>query len=211
MMDTPISSMPVIDFWFEFGSNYSYLSVMRIEQDAARAGVRVRWQPFLLGPIFQALGWETSPFVLQKAKGDYVWIDMERQCHKYGLPWKKPSNFPRSAILPLRVSVLGAEQNWMAEYCRRIMQINFAHDRDIDNKEVVAAVLNDMGLPATEIIAQALSDDNKLKLRRQTEIAMSKGIFGAPTFFVGEHMYWGNDRLDDALAHARDLLIYPDA
>lgn len=210
-MDIPISSMPVIDFWFEFGSNYSYLSVMRIEQDAARAGVRVRWQPFLLGPIFQALGWQTSPFVLQKAKGDYVWLDMDRQCRKYGLPWKKPSNFPRPAILPLRVAVLSAEQNWMAEYCRRIMQMNFAHDRDIDNKEVVAAVLNDMDLPATEIIAQALSDDNKLKLRRQTELAMSKGIFGAPTFFVGEQMYWGNDRLDDALAHARDLLIYPDA
>ncbi|BBB64466.1 2-hydroxychromene-2-carboxylate isomerase [Undibacterium sp. YM2] len=210
-MDIPISSMPVIDFWFEFGSNYSYLSVMRIEQDAARAGVRVRWQPFLLGPIFQALGWQTSPFVLQKAKGDYVWLDMDRQCRKYGLPWKKPGNFPRPAILPLRVAVLGAEQNWMAEYCRRIMQMNFAHDRDIDNKEVVAAVLNDMDLPATEIIAQALGDDNKLKLRKQTELAMSKGIFGAPTFFVGEQMYWGNDRLDDALAHARDLLIYPDA
>ncbi len=210
-MDIPISSMPVIDFWFEFGSNYSYLSVMRIEQVAARAGVRVRWQPFLLGPIFQALGWQTSPFVLQKAKGDYVWLDMERQCRKYGLPWKKPGNFPRPAILPLRVAVLGAEQNWMAEYCRRIMQMNFAHDRDIDNKEMVAAVLNDMDLPATEIIAQALSDDNKLKLRKQTELAMSKGIFGAPTFFVGGQMYWGNDRLDDALAHARDLLIYPDA
>ncbi|MFZ6731023.1 2-hydroxychromene-2-carboxylate isomerase [Undibacterium sp. Ji42W] len=210
-MDTPISSMPVIDFWFEFGSNYSYLSVMRMEQEAARAGVRVRWQPFLLGPIFQALGWETSPFVLQKAKGDYVWLDMERQCHKYGLPWKKPDNFPRPAILPLRVAVLGAEQSWMAEYCRRIMQMNFVHDKDIDNKEMVAAALNDMGLPATEIITQALGDDNKLKLRRQTGLAMSKGIFGAPTFFVGEQMYWGNDRLDDALAHARDLLIYPDA
>ena len=210
-MDTPVTTMPVIDFWFEFGSNYSYLSVMRIEQDAARAGVRVRWQPFLLGPIFQAFGWSTSPFVLQKAKGDYVWLDMERQCRKYGLPWKKPDNFPRSAILPLRVAVLGAEQSWIAEYCRRMMQMNFAHDRDIDNKEVVAAVLNDTGLPATEIIAQALIDENKLKLRRQTELAMSKGIFGAPTFFVGEQMYWGNDRLDDALAHARDLLIYPDA
>lgn len=204
-MDTPITTMPVIDFWFEFGSNYSYLSVMRIEQDAARAGVRVRWQPFLLGPIFQTLGWSTSPFVLQKAKGDYVWLDMERQCRKYELPWKKPDSFPRSAILPLRVAVLAAEQSWMAEYCRRIMQMNFAHDRDIDNREVVTAVLDDMGLPAADIIAQALSDENKLKLRKQTELAMSKGIFGAPTFFVGEQMFWGNDRLDDALHFCNNL------
>ncbi len=210
-MDIPVTTMPVIDFWFEFGSNYSYLSVMRIEQDAAKAGVRVRWQPFLLGPIFKSLGWETSPFVLQKAKGDYVWLDMERQCRKYGLPWKKPGNFPRSAILPLRVAILAAEQSWMPEYCRRIMQTNFAQDRDIDNTEAVTAVLKDMGLLASEIITQAVSDENKLRLRKQTEMAMSKGIFGAPTFFVGTQMYWGNDRLDDALAHARDLLIYPDA
>jgi len=210
-MDTPITTMPVIDFWFEFGSNYSYLSVMRIEQDAARAGVRIRWQPFLLGPIFQAFGWNTSPFVLQKAKGDYVWLDMERQCRKYGLPWKKPGNFPRSAILPLRVAVLAAEQSWMAEYCRRMMQMNFSYDRDIDNKEVVTAVLNDMGLAAADIIEQALCEENKLKLRRQTELAMSKGIFGAPTFFIGEHMFWGNDRLDDALAYCHELLVYPDA
>ncbi len=105
-MDISITPMPIIDFWFEFGSNYSYLSVMRIEQEAARHGVRIRWQPFLLGPIFKSYGWSTSPFVLQEQKGRYVWQDMERECRKYSLPWKKPGNFPRSAILPLRVAVL---------------------------------------------------------------------------------------------------------
>lgn len=72
-MDTPIAPLPVIDFWFEFGSNYSYLSVMRIEQEAANLGVKVRWHPFLLGPVFKSFGWATSPFVLQKEKGNYVW------------------------------------------------------------------------------------------------------------------------------------------
>ena len=76
---------PEIEFWFEFGSNYSYLSVMRIEDAARRRGVRIVWKPFLLGPIFRALGMETSPFVLQKEKGAYVWQDMVRQCRKYGL------------------------------------------------------------------------------------------------------------------------------
>ena len=68
----PSEQSPEIEFWFEFGSNYSYLSVMRIEDEARRRGVRIAWKPFLLGPIFRALGFENSPFVLQKEKGAYV-------------------------------------------------------------------------------------------------------------------------------------------
>ena len=200
---TANSKLPTLDFWFEFGSNYSYLSVMRIEQEAARLGVAVRWQPFLLGPIFQSLGWNSSPFVLQKAKGDYVWRDMQRQCDKYGLAWKQPSRFPRSAILPLRVAVLGMDQPWMARYCQRMMCLNFALDQDIDSSEAVAAVLTELDLPAQAILEQAVSAENKLRLRTQTESAQTKGIFGAPTFFVGDEMFWGNDRLDDALALCR--------
>lgn len=192
-----------LDFWFEFGSNYSYLSVMRIEQEAARLGVQVRWQPFLLGPIFRSFGWETSPFVLQKAKGEYVWKDMIRECQKYGLPWTRPSTFPRTALLPLRVALIGAEQPWMGEYCRRIMQLNFAADREIDSVGVVSGVLGELDLPARQFIEQAQSDANKLRLRTQTETARAKGIFGAPTFFVGEEMFWGNDRLEDALSCCR--------
>lgn len=194
---------PTLDFWFDFGSNYSYLSTMRIEEAAAAHGVALRWQPFLLGPVFRALGWETSPFVLQKEKGDYAWKDMVRQCRKYGLPWRRPSNFPRAAVLPLRIALAGAGQPWIGEFCRRTMQLNFAEDRDIDAPETMAALLADMGLPAHRVIDEALSDANKLRLRRQTETAMEKGIFGAPTFFVGDEMFWGNDRLDDALAFAR--------
>lgn len=194
---------PTLDFWFDFGSNYSYLSAMRIEQAAAAHGVALRWQPFLLGPVFRALGWETSPFVLQKEKGDYVWKDMVRQCRKYGLPWRRPSNFPRAAVLPLRIALAGAGQPWIGEFCRRTMRLNFAEDRDIDAPETMAALLADMGLPAHRVIDEALADANKLRLRRQTETAMEKGIFGAPTFFVGDEMFWGNDRLDDALAFAR--------
>lgn len=194
---------PTLDFWFDFGSNYSYLSAMRIEEAAAAHGVALRWQPFLLGPVFRALGWETSPFVLQKEKGDYVWKDMVRQCRKYGLPWQRPSNFPRAAVLPLRIALAGAGQPWIGEFCRRTMRLNFAEDRDIDAPETMARLLAEMDLPAHRVIDEALSDANKLRLRRQTETAMEKGIFGAPTFFVGEEMFWGNDRLDDALAFAR--------
>jgi len=191
-----------IEFWFEFGSNYSYLSVMRIEDSAARRGVSVKWKPFLLGPIFKSFGWDSSPFVMQKEKGEYVWQDMSRQCSKHGLPWTRPSTFPRIALLPMRVALLGAEQPWMADYCRMTMMLNFAEDQDINAPEQVAGVLSELGLPAAKIIAEAQGEPNKLLLRQQTETARARGIFGAPTFFVGKEMFWGNDRLDDALTLA---------
>jgi len=193
---------PEIEFWFEFGSNYSYLSVMRIEDTAARRGVTVKWKPFLLGPIFKSLGWESSPFVLQKEKGEYVWQDMARLCHKYGLPWTRPTTFPRLALLPMRVALLGAEQPWMADYCRMTMMLNFAEDQDINAPEQVAGILTELGLPAGRIIDEAQGEANKLLLRQQTETARARSIFGAPTFFVRGEMYWGNDRLDDALSAA---------
>jgi 2-hydroxychromene-2-carboxylate isomerase len=193
---------PLIEFWFEFASNYSYLSVMRIEREAARHQVSVQWRPFLLGPIFQSFGWSTSPFVLQPWKTEYVWQDMVRQCRKYGLAWQRPSTFPRATLLPARVALLGTGQPWMAEFCRQIMQLNFGSDRDISSAACVSEVLAQLELPADQIIAEAQAEPNKLRLRAQTELARAKGIFGAPTFFVGEEMFWGNDRLDDALALA---------
>lgn len=137
--------------------------------------------------------------MLQKEKGAYTWQDMARQCAKYCLPWMRPTNFPRSALLPMRVALLGAEQAWIAEYSKRIMLANFAEDREIDSPEVVGKVLADLGLPAARLIAEARSDDTKLRLRAQTEAARLSGVFGAPAFFVGADMFWGDDRLDDAM------------
>ncbi len=201
MTDSP-SGQPEIEFWFDFGSNYSYLSVMRIEAAAQGAGVRIAWKPFLLGPIFKAMGWETSPLLQHKAKADYMWQDMIRQCRKYDLPWTKPTTFPRVGVLPLRVALVGVEQPWIGAFCREIMRLNFAHDRDINTPEAVGEVLAALGLPSADILDAAVAEPNKLRLRTQTEEAAGRGIFGAPTFFVRGEMFWGNDRLDDALAFA---------
>ncbi len=198
----PSRSTPSIEFWFEFGSNYSYLSVMRIEDEARTYGVRIIWKPFLLGPIFRALGMENSPFVLQKEKGAYVWQDMARLCRKYGLQWTKPTVFPRSGVLPARIALLGAEETWMGAFCRNVMERNFAHDWDINESDSMAEVLTGLRLPAVELLARAHSEPVKMLLREQTERARARGIFGAPTFFVGDEMFWGNDRLDDALTFA---------
>jgi 2-hydroxychromene-2-carboxylate isomerase len=193
-----------IEFWFEFGSNYSYLSVMRIEDAARRCGVRIVWKPFLLGPIFRALGMETSPFILQKEKGAYVWQDMVRQCRKYGLRWMQPSMFPRLGVLPSRVAVLGVEEPWIGAFCCQVMELNFALDEDINQPDRLAQILTRLDLPASEILSRAQAEPTKARLRQQTDQARVKGIFGAPTFFVGTEMFWGNDRLDDALLFASD-------
>jgi 2-hydroxychromene-2-carboxylate isomerase len=204
MTDLTVTSKPPpeIEFWFEFGSNYSYLSVMRIEDAARRCGVRIVWKPFLLGPIFRALGMETSPFVLQKEKGAYVWQDMVRQCRKYGLRWVRPSTFPRLGVLPLRVALLGAEQPWIGAFCRQVMELNFVLDQDINQPDRLAPILTELGLAAADILNEAQAEPIKSRLREQTEAARARGIFGAPTFFVGTVMFWGNDRLDDALLFA---------
>ncbi|WP_151632587.1 2-hydroxychromene-2-carboxylate isomerase [Noviherbaspirillum aerium] len=197
---------PSIEFWFEFGSNYSYLSVMRIEALARNAGVDIAWRPFLLGPIFRDFGWSSSPFVLQEEKGRYVWRDMARQAAKHGLPFNKPSRFPRSAVLPLRVALLGTQQEWLPAFCRAVMRQNWVDDMEIDSVASVRLALQPLVGDPDGIIHDAQGEDNKLALRRQTEQARRRGIFGAPTFFVGEEMFWGDDRLDDAIACAQGKL-----
>jgi 2-hydroxychromene-2-carboxylate isomerase len=209
---TEISRQPAeIEFWFEFASNYSYLSVMRIEEAARRHGVRIAWKPFLLGPIFRALGFETSPFLLQKEKGAHMWRDMVRQCRKYGLRWTQPTGFPRLSVLPARVALLGADEPWIGAFCRQVMELNFVRDEDINKAERLAPILTELGLPAAEILEQAQTDSVKARLRGQTDEARRRSIFGAPTFFVGTEMFWGNDRLDDALLLAAEQTGEPAA
>jgi 2-hydroxychromene-2-carboxylate isomerase len=203
-MDAPAPARS-IELWFDFASPYSYLSVMRIEAAAARCAVPVVWQPFLLGPIFQAAGWSDSPFVLLPAKGRHMWIDLARQCRKRGLPWQQPQQFPKRCVLATRVALLGRAAPWMGEFCRAAMQANFVHDLDLDAPEVIAALLAQLGLPGGVLITAACSEEQRLHLRAQNAQAVAKGIFGAPSLFVGAEMYWGDDRLDDALRAAAGL------
>ena len=194
---------PNIEFWFEFGSSYSYLSVMRIDGLARASGLRIVWRPFLLGPIFRSFGWSTSPFLLQKEKGAYMWTDMERQCRKFGLPWRRPTEFPRLSVLPARLALLGVDQPWLLPFAQQVMLANFAHDQDITSESVVRDVLERLALPADELLRAAQVDSNKARLRTATEEAQRRGVFGAPTFFVGEEIFWGNDRLEDAVGCAQ--------
>lgn len=198
----PHSERPRLEFWFEFGSCYSYLATMRIDELAIRAGIEVAWKPFLLGPIFREFGWDSSPFVLQPAKGTYMWRDMEREALKFGLPFKKPSVFPRVAVLPMRVAAFASDMPWMGRFCKNVMQQNWVDDIDINDERNVQCALTGLVSEPDAVIAAALDDANKLRLRNNTEEARARGIFGAPTFLFKNEMFWGNDRLEDALAFA---------
>jgi 2-hydroxychromene-2-carboxylate isomerase len=198
--------MNIIEFWFDFGSNYSYLSMMRVRRAAAAANLRVELKPFMLGPIFESLGWHTSPFVLQTLKGNYVWRDMCRQCVKYGLRWQRPSLFPRNALLAARIALQGEGTAWLEDFCEQVMLANFADDREVGDEAVLAGILSGLGADSAEIIAAAKTDACKAALRARTADAQARGIFGAPMFFVGDEMFWGNDRLEDAIAYAKTMV-----
>lgn len=191
--------MATVDFWFEFGSTYSYPAAMRVEETARRRGVALRWRPFLLGPIFKAQGWNDSPFNVYPAKGRYMWRDLERVCAAQGLPLRRPSRFPRNGLLAARVAVLAEDEPWLPAFVRSVYAANFADDRDIADPAVVAALLTGVGQPAGSRLAEASSDAAKARLRARTDEAAALGIFGAPSFVVDGELFWGNDRLDAAL------------
>ena len=190
--------MPSIDFWFEFASTYSYPAAMRVETLAHKAGVAIEWKPFLLGPIFKSQGWSDSPFNVYPAKGRYMWRDLERICAEQGLPLRRPSQFPRNGLTAARVACLCAGEPWIGEFVRAVYTANFAEDRDISQPEVLKAILRSIARPDS-IIEKASGEEAKAKLRANTDEAARIGIFGAPTCMRGEEMFWGNDRLEQAL------------
>lgn len=198
--------MPTLTFWCEFASTYSYLSAMRVEDASARAGVALVWRPFLLGPIFQAQGWATSPFNLYEAKGRNMWRDLARKAAQRGLPpVVRPEPFPQNSLLAARVATLGAGAPWGPAFTRAVFTAQFARGADISDPALIAALLDELGQSGAELVAQARGDQTvKDALRRATEAAQDAGLYGAPSFTTEDgELFWGDDRLEDALAWAR--------
>ncbi len=198
-MTAPPAMTPTVEFWFDFASTYSYPAAMRIDRLADATGISVAWRPFLLGPIFAAQGWTDSPFNIYPTKGRYMWRDLERICAKANIPLRHPSRFPRNALLAARVANHSASAAWVPAFCRSVFQANFAEDREIADPEIVCDRLDRLGLSRAALIAEAKSDAGKASLRTTVEQALALGLFGAPSFVVAGEMFWGNDRLQDAL------------
>src|SRR5688572_11522254 len=178
-----------IELWFEFASTYSYLGVAR----AGQLSIPLRYKAFLLGPVFAAQGMQDSPFNLFPVKGQYMWRDMERLCAEAGLPFKKPSQFPRGSLLAARIALANEGKPWVGDFARRVYRANFAEDREIGSPEVIGEILVDLKLDPLSLRAHAETPEVKQALRERTEQAIALGIFGAPTWRVGEELFWGSD------------------
>jgi len=192
-----------IDFFYEFASTYSYLSAMRIDDVALDYDIEVNWRPFLLGPIFKAQGWETSPFNVYPDKGRYMVRDLERLAEAQGLPkFKMPKTFPAHSILPSRVA-LCFKGEMRAAFTRAVYDAEFAHGADVADTKVIEKILKLLGEDPAKIFEKVNSQPIKDALRAETEAAQKLKLFGAPAFVTEDgEMFWGNDRLEMALEWA---------
>lgn len=191
-----------LEFWFEFASTYSYPAAMRIEEACASQGVPLVWRPFLLGPVFASQGLKDSPFNIYPIKGAYMWRDLERLCEAQGIDFKRPTDFPRGSLLAARVACAFDDAPWVGAFIRKVYHANFASDLDVSQPQVIVELLTDLGQDARAVIDAAQAPANKDVLKALTKDAADRGVFGAPTMTVGEELFWGNDRLDAAIAWA---------
>ncbi len=170
----PAQTRRQIEFWYDFASTYSYLSAMRIEAVAGVAGFGIVWKPFLLGPIFQAQGWNTSPFNLYPAKGRYMIRDMERLSAERGLIFHSPTPFPQNGLTAARIAILGVEAGWIAAFSRAVFVAQFGRGRQIADGAFLAEILDGLGLDSARLIAQAGDVANKQRLRQQSADAQAR-------------------------------------
>ena len=198
-----------LEFWYDFASTYSYLSAMRIEGLAQAVGVRVVHRPFLLGPIFKAQGWSTSPFNVSPAKGRYMIRDMERLAGERGLVFHMPVPFPQNSLNAARMGLVAEEEGWCAAFACRLFGLEFQDGADISAPETLQKAVSSataqagLSLDFARVFARSQSEDIKARLRQQTEAAMAAQIFGAPTFRTADgEVFWGDDRLEHALSWA---------
>ena len=199
--------MAQLDFWYDFASTYSYLAASRCETLAEVAGVKLRWRPFLLGPIFAAQGWTTSPFNLFPAKGRNMWRDMERLCAARGLPLQQPNPFPQNSLLAARLAI-AVPDDVRPDFSLAVFRAEFGEGRSLSDEGVLSACLASLGLPAAEFLQKAKSDSVRALLREETDTAQKRGLFGAPTFVTQDgEIFWGDDRLEQALEWAKGVAI----
>ena len=185
-----------IEFWFDVGSPAAYLAWTQLPQIAQQAGAAIAYRSFLLGGVFQATG-NRSPMEVP-AKGKYMQGDLERFARRYGVPFRHNPHFPINTLTLMR-GALGLqmrEPQKMRPYVDAVFRAIWVDAQDMNDPATVGAVLQQAGFDPKQLLALAADAEVKDKLKSETQQAVARGVFGAPTFFVGNEMYWGQDRLD---------------
>lgn len=188
-----------IEFFWDAASPYTYLASTQIESVAADCGAELIWRPFLLGAVFQATGNQTPANI--PAKGKHLSRDLRNWASYYGVPFRFPENFPVNSMQAQRAGVAAGDQARGALFARNVMYAHWAEGRDIGDPQVLANVITDTGLDSGEIATRVQEQSIKDRLKANTDEAVERGAFGAPTLFVGDTMFWGNDRLELLRAH----------
>lgn len=195
--------MKEIEFWFSIGSTYTYLSVIRLKEVEEKFGVKFSWQPFSVRKIM--LEMDNVPFPPTKqVKADYMWRDIERRAYSYGFEAKVPAPYPLKKFdFANSVAVLGAQEGWCAEYVSATYRRWFVDGLEPGSEPNVSESLREIGLKPGNVLKLAADDKIQKAYLKQTEQAQSKNIFGSPSFIVDDELFWGDDRLEDAVNWAQ--------
>lgn len=193
--------MPSMEVWIEYSSTYSYLTVARIGRLAAQHRVTLDWQPFFLPPVREhhGLGF---PFPEASAKTAYMWRDLERRADQLGIAYQRPSAYPVNSLPTARVAMVGKPHGWCQRFTEAVFRLHWTEGCLIGTGDNLHRALTHLGLDVAEVLQMANSPANKEALKAQTPLAIERGIFGAPSFVVGEELFWGDDRLEEAMAWA---------
>ena len=191
-----------IDFWFSIGSTYSYLAVMRLPEIAASSGVTFRWRPFNVRSIMIEM--DNIPFAKKPVKAAYMWRDIERRAESFGLPLHYPVPYPLAELeLANRVALVAAAEGWCETYALAAYRRWFQRQEPAGSEPNLSASIAEAGQEPERVLAAANSEEGIEALRVATEEAKSLGIFGSPSFIVDGELFWGHDRVDDAIAWRR--------
>jgi len=188
-----------LELWIGYGSTYSYLSVMRIDAVAAAAGIEIVWKPFNIRALMIEKGLPKGPFIPRPDKLAYMWRDLERRAQRRGLPYVRPPQYPVDSQATVRVACLAAQEGWCGEFSRKVFHMNFVEGLSIGGPGNLESALRELGRDPAEVVRRAHEKDIEDGLAAQTQTAIDIGVFGAPTFRVGDELFWGDDRLEDAV------------
>jgi 2-hydroxychromene-2-carboxylate isomerase len=191
-----------IDFWFTMGSTYSYLSVMRLGEVELSSGLSFRWRPFHLLLILQQMN--HVPFADKPAKCQYMWRDIDRRTAMYGIPVALPVPYPaKQSIAANLVAIVGMKEGWGADFARAAYRRWFQLGQETGSEPNVSSSLRDIGQDPGRVLAAANASETSDLLLAETDAAKRLGIFGSPTFAVGQEIFWGDDRMEDAMSWCR--------
>ena len=195
--------MKEIEFWFSIGSTYTYLSVTQFAEVTQKTGASFSWQPFSVRKIMREM--DNIPFPPSKqVKVDYMWRDIERRAQGYGFTANVPAPYPLQEFdLANRVAVLARQEGWCEDYVRGTYRRWFVDGHEAGSDLNLSQTLSEIGQDKSRVLERAGAPDVEAAYLKQTENAQRAGIFGSPSFIVDGELFWGDDRLEDAIAWAR--------